>query len=81
MRLVFFSLIFTVILCSHTRAAVKSEADKAAYAAEVCNLLSLHAESNGLPVNFLTRLIWKESIFDDQAVSPMGAEGIAQFIP
>jgi hypothetical protein len=81
MRFVLFSLIFTVILCSHTRAAVKSEADKAAYAAEVCNLLNLHAEGNGLPVNFLTRLIWKESIFDDQAVSPMGAEGIAQFMP
>ncbi len=80
MRCLFFSLIFTVILCSHAR-ALKPEADKAAYAADVCSLLNRHAEGNGLPVNFLTRLIWKESVFDDQAVSPVGAEGIAQFMP
>ena len=65
----------------HPRAAVKPETDKTAYAAEVCGLLSLHAGRNNLPVNFLTRLIWKESIFDAQAVSPVGAEGIAQFMP
>ncbi len=40
-----------------------------------------HAERNSLPVDFFTRLIWKESIFDAQAVSPVGAEGIAQFMP
>jgi hypothetical protein len=60
---------------------VQPQADKAAYAAEVCTLLSLHAQRSRLPVNFLTRLIWKESIFDAQAVSPVGAEGIAQFMP
>lgn len=81
MRRVVPSLIFALILCSHPRAAVKPEADKTAYAAEVCGLLSLHAGRNNLPVNFLTRLIWKESIFDAQAVSPVGAEGIAQFMP
>ena len=70
-----------LILCSHPRAAVQPQTDKTAYAAEVCGLLSLHAERNSLPVNFLTRLIWKESIFDAQAVSPVGAEGIAQFMP
>ncbi|HEX7107649.1 MAG TPA: transglycosylase SLT domain-containing protein [Aestuariivirga sp.] len=26
-------------------------------------------------------MIWKESVFDDRAVSPVGAEGIAQFMP
>ena len=80
MRCLFFSLIITVILCSQAR-ALKPEADKAAYAADVCSLLNRHAEGNRLPVNFLTRLIWKESVFDDQAVSPVGAEGIAQFMP
>jgi hypothetical protein len=81
MRCAVLSLIFALILCSHPRAAVQPQTDKAAYAAEVCTLLSLHAGRNNLPVNFLTRLIWKESIFDAQAVSPVGAKGIAQFMP
>ena len=47
----------------------------------VCDLVAMHAEQNGLPENFLARLIWKESRFDPNAVSPVGAEGIAQFMP
>ena len=31
--------------------------------------------------DFFARLIWKESRFDPNAVSPAGAEGIAQFMP
>jgi soluble lytic murein transglycosylase-like protein len=80
MQRLFFSLILIVILYSHAR-ALKPEADKAVYAADVCGLLNRHAEGNRLPVNFLTRLIWKESVFDNQAVSAVGAEGIAQFMP
>ena len=81
MRRVVLSLIFALLLCSQPRAAVQPQTDKTAYAAEVCGLLSLHAQRNSLPVDFFTRLIWKESIFDAQAVSPVGAEGIAQFMP
>jgi hypothetical protein len=55
--------------------------ERAAYAADVCRLLDEQAVKNGLPVHFFTRLIWRESLFDDQAVSPAGAEGIAQFMP
>jgi hypothetical protein len=69
------------MLGAPARAAVQPQAVKAAYAAEVCDLLNLHAQRNNLPVDFFTRLIWKESIFDAQAVSPVGAEGIAQFMP
>jgi len=47
----------------------------------VCDLIAMHAEQNGLPENFFARLIWKESRFDPNAVSPVGAEGIAQFMP
>ena len=81
MRRVVLSLIFAFILCAPSRAAVQPQTDKKAYAAEVCDLLSLHAQRNNLPIDFFTRLIWKESIFDAQAVSPAGAEGIAQFMP
>ena len=47
----------------------------------VCNLIEVHAERNNLPKEFFARLIWKESRFDPNAVSPAGAEGIAQFMP
>ncbi|QPC90464.1 lytic transglycosylase domain-containing protein [Mesorhizobium sp. INR15] len=47
----------------------------------VCNLIEVHADQNGLPRDFFARLIWKESRFDPNAVSPVGAEGIAQFMP
>lgn len=81
MRRVVLSLIPILLLSAPSRAAAQPQTGKAAYAAEVCDLLSLHAGRNKLPVDFFTRLIWKESIFDAQAVSPVGAEGIAQFMP
>jgi hypothetical protein len=56
-------------------------ADRTAYAHDVCRLLNENSLRSGLPVNFFTRLIWRESIFDDRALSPVGAEGIAQFMP
>lgn len=61
--------------------ANKTQMDKVAYAQEVCKLLESHATTHALPTEFFTRLIWKESFFNDQAVSPVGAEGIAQFMP
>ena len=39
------------------------------------------AAGNDLPEEFFTRLIWQESRFDPAAVSPAGAQGIAQFMP
>ena len=47
----------------------------------VCGLIEAAAQTHRLPVGFLTRLIWKESRFRSDAVSPKGAEGIAQFMP
>jgi hypothetical protein len=76
MRVYFLIFILSVLAITNTQAA-----DRSVYAADVCRLLDENASRHGLPVNFLTRLIWRESIFDDQAVSPVGAEGIAQFMP
>lgn len=47
----------------------------------ICALIERHADREDLPRHFLARLIWKESRFDAGAVSPAGAEGIAQFMP
>ena len=47
----------------------------------VCDIIAVQAGANQLPPDFLARLIWKESRFDVDAVSPAGAEGIAQFMP
>lgn len=47
----------------------------------VCRLIENAARADGLPVGFVTRLIWRESSFRAGAVSPAGALGIAQFMP
>jgi hypothetical protein len=48
---------------------------------EICRTLAQAAADNDLPEEFFTRLIWQESRFDPTAVSPAGAQGIAQFMP
>jgi Transglycosylase SLT domain/SPOR domain len=47
----------------------------------VCRLIESSARIQSLPVAFLTRLIWQESSFRPNTVSPAGAQGIAQFMP
>jgi len=47
----------------------------------VCPIMQQQAEARGLPPMPFVRLIWKESRFNPQAVSPKGAQGIAQFMP
>ncbi|HZP77675.1 MAG TPA: lytic transglycosylase domain-containing protein [Pseudolabrys sp.] len=49
--------------------------------AEVCAQLASAAQNNDIPVPFLIRLIWQESGFDPKAVSRVGAQGMAQFMP
>jgi len=47
----------------------------------ICAHIRTTAGKHGVPEAFLARLIWKESRFDPNAVSPKGAQGIAQFMP
>ena len=47
----------------------------------VCPYMQLQAEQRGLPPMPFVRLIWRESHFNPNAVSPKGAQGIAQFMP
>lgn len=47
----------------------------------ICTLIADNAKTHDIPPEFFARLIWKESRFDHNAVSPAGAEGIAQFMP
>ncbi|WP_244491105.1 SPOR domain-containing protein [Paramesorhizobium deserti] len=54
---------------------------KAPTVAQICSLIAANADQHGLPRDFFARLIWKESRFDYRAVSPVGAQGIAQFMP
>jgi len=48
---------------------------------ELCTALVDVARTNDLPLGFFTNLIWRESRFDHDAISPVGAMGIAQFMP
>jgi Transglycosylase SLT domain len=48
---------------------------------DLCHALLTSAKDNGLPVPFFANLIWQESRLRDDAVSPVGAQGIAQFMP
>jgi Transglycosylase SLT domain/SPOR domain len=52
-----------------------------AAADRLCRVLTQAATDNDLPIEFFTRLIWQESRFNPNAVSPKGALGIAQFMP
>jgi soluble lytic murein transglycosylase-like protein len=50
-------------------------------AADVRALAAAAAADHGIPLTFFTRLISQESGFNSGAVSPVGAQGIAQFMP
>ncbi len=68
-------------------AGLASSARSAELAAEIhtrhslCGLIEAAAGMHDLPASFFTRLIWRESGFRISAVSPKGAQGIAQFMP
>ena len=51
------------------------------YIRDTCRVIEATAQEAGLNQDFFVRLIWRESLFDASAVSPAGAQGIAQFMP
>jgi hypothetical protein len=59
--------------------AAAAESDNAI--ATLCGIVEASAKAERLPVNFFTRLIWRESAFQPGAVSSAGAMGVAQFMP
>ncbi|PZM17181.1 lytic transglycosylase domain-containing protein [Rhizobium tubonense] len=48
---------------------------------DLCVAIEHFASANRLPPDYLARLIWRESRFRADAISPKGARGIAQFMP
>ncbi len=48
---------------------------------DLCATMEFVAYRHQVPAPFFARLIWRESLFRPEAVSPKGAEGIAQFMP
>lgn len=73
-RLAFCSL----LLCS---AAALGNPSTETVEQALCRLIDEAAIARQIPTDFLTRLIWRESSFRTGAVSPVGAQGVAQFMP
>ena len=67
------------LLCCGMAAAAPGKDETVEQA--VCRLIEDSATAQNLPLEFFTRLIWKESRFRPHAVSPKGARGVAQFMP
>lgn len=51
------------------------------YTEDVCAAIDISAGKAGLDAHFFARLLWQESLFEPSAISPVGAQGIAQFMP
>jgi hypothetical protein len=69
----------TLLLFSPAQAA--KAPDRKAFATSVCAAVEKASTTHNLDRVFFARLLWKESLFDPNAVSPAGAQGIAQFMP
>ncbi|MGF1447505.1 MAG: transglycosylase SLT domain-containing protein [Pikeienuella sp.] len=72
------SLSLALVVASY---ASETKTDELPSADEICRLIAESAQTYGLPKEFFARLIYQESRFDAKAISPAGAQGIAQFMP
>src|SRR5262245_46750817 len=57
------------------------ELRKSSFVVDACRLIDREARANAIPADYIARLISVESGFSPTAVSPKGAQGIAQFMP
>lgn len=73
------ALAIVLVLAAPAQAA--QQLDRKAFATSVCTAIEKASTTHNLDRVFFTRLLWKESLFDPNAVSPAGAQGIAQFMP
>jgi len=64
-----------------TMAPAAAEPERSFSRRELCSTAATVAKRNDLPVPFFANLIQQESGFKPHAVSPAGAQGIAQFMP
>lgn len=69
------------IACSSARWGPPLCIRPAHFVEDTCTAIETFATRHGLDPHFLARLIWQESRFDPNALSPVGAQGIAQFMP
>lgn len=67
-------------LCSQGRFGHSHCLRPSHFSFDLCHTLQGEAARHGLDPGFFTRLIWQESRFDPNAISPADAMGIAQFI-
>ena len=72
---------FMAIATSMADANEEASQGPSAFARKTCRILEDQAARFGLPASFFARLIWRESLFNPDVVSPRGAQGIAQFMP
>jgi hypothetical protein len=79
-RLTTVCVVLAVALSQPTPARAEPQASRPSVD-DICRTLAHAAAGNELPEEFFTRLIWQESRFDAAAISPAGAQGIAQFMP
>ena len=62
-------------------ARATTKAERPRRDADICAAIAHYARRDGLPPGFFARLIWRESLFEPNAVSHAGAQGVAQFMP
>jgi hypothetical protein len=77
----YIKLSFFATLLALASGAEAAPSKKEVFARQVCAAAVEQSAVHSLDANFFVRLLWKESMFDPNAVSPKGAQGIAQFMP
>ena len=73
--------LFALVFCLSGPAHADAGAESDNAVATLCGIVEASARAEGLPPDFFTKLIWRESSFRSTAVSPAGAQGVAQFMP